>query len=249
MITSAIQGYKNFNKFHSLNQKKLVSNQLLKLLLKKNNLDEVATDACRIIHSQSLKSENSNASIYLTIDKCIELIAHCGHQETPEEICQSKKRLAVLQHEDTRQNESRKNEFRYYKSGSESDPYRSRITIPLKKEGTTFAFLKIKTDYDIVHPSEAHLYYQDIATSLSDVLILAQERIHFDQLNKQNSRLEDILNSFNRMFRKKAHIYTATSSQKALDLIESGEEFAIIVSDMRMPNMDGAEFLAKAKIP
>lgn len=195
VITSAIQRYKNFNEFHSLNQKKLVSNQLLKLLLKKNNLDEVATDACRIIHSQSLKSENSNASIYLVIDKCIELIAHCGHQETPEEICQSKKRLAVLQHEDTRQNESRKNEFRYYKSGSGSDPYRSRITIPLKKEGITFAFLKIKTDYDIVHPSEAHLYYQDIATSLSDVLILAQERIHFDQLNKQNSRLIDEMSS------------------------------------------------------
>lgn len=58
---------------------------------------------------------------------------------------------------------------------------------------------------------------------------------------------EDILNSFKRLFRKKAHISTATSGQEALDLIDSGEDFAVIVSDMRMPNMNGAEFLEKAK--
>jgi CheY-like chemotaxis protein len=57
----------------------------------------------------------------------------------------------------------------------------------------------------------------------------------------------DILNSFKRLFRKKAPIYTATSGQEALDLIDSGESFAVIVSGMRMPNMDGAEFLEKAK--
>jgi len=57
----------------------------------------------------------------------------------------------------------------------------------------------------------------------------------------------DILSSFKRQFRKKAHISTATSGQEALALIDSEDEFAVIVSDMRMPSMDGAEFLEKAK--
>lgn len=59
---------------------------------------------------------------------------------------------------------------------------------------------------------------------------------------------EDILNSFKRQLRKKADISVATSGQQALDLMDSEGEFAIIVSDMRMPIMDGAEFLEKAKI-
>lgn len=58
---------------------------------------------------------------------------------------------------------------------------------------------------------------------------------------------EDILNSFKRQFRKKANISTATSGQEALELMDSEGEFAVIVSDMRMPIMDGAEFLEKAK--
>lgn len=57
----------------------------------------------------------------------------------------------------------------------------------------------------------------------------------------------DLLSSFKRQFRKKAHIYTATSGQEALDLMAVESEFAVIVSDMRMPNMSGAEFLEKAK--
>lgn len=59
---------------------------------------------------------------------------------------------------------------------------------------------------------------------------------------------EDILNSFKRQFRKKADIKTATGGQEALDLMSESDEFAIIISDMRMPNMDGAEFLEKAKL-
>lgn len=59
---------------------------------------------------------------------------------------------------------------------------------------------------------------------------------------------EDILNSFKRQFRKKASISIATSGKQALEIMDSEGEFAVIVSDMRMPNMDGAEFLEKAKI-
>jgi CheY-like chemotaxis protein len=57
----------------------------------------------------------------------------------------------------------------------------------------------------------------------------------------------DILSSFKRQFRNKADISTANSGQEALDLMDSEGEFAVIVSDMRMPSMDGAEFLEKAK--
>lgn len=57
----------------------------------------------------------------------------------------------------------------------------------------------------------------------------------------------DILSSFKRQFRKKANISTASSGQEALDLMENEGEFAVIVSDMRMPSMNGAEFLEKAK--
>jgi CheY-like chemotaxis protein len=57
----------------------------------------------------------------------------------------------------------------------------------------------------------------------------------------------DILSSFKRQFRNKADISTASSGQEALDLMDSEGEFAVIISDMRMPSMDGAEFLEKAK--
>jgi CheY-like chemotaxis protein len=57
----------------------------------------------------------------------------------------------------------------------------------------------------------------------------------------------DVLSSFKRQFRKKADISTASSGQEALDLMDSEGEFAVIISDMRMPSMDGAEFLEKAK--
>jgi response regulator RpfG family c-di-GMP phosphodiesterase len=57
----------------------------------------------------------------------------------------------------------------------------------------------------------------------------------------------DVLSSFKRQFRKKADISTASSGQEALDLMDSEDEFAVIVSDMRMPGMNGAEFLEKAR--
>ena len=58
---------------------------------------------------------------------------------------------------------------------------------------------------------------------------------------------QDILSSFKRQFRKKADVSIATSGQEALELMDSEGEFAVIVSDMRMPIMDGAEFLEKAR--
>jgi DNA-binding NarL/FixJ family response regulator len=110
VTTSAIQRYKNFNAFHSLNQKKLVSNQLLKLLLKKKSLTALATDACQIIHSQSLKSDSSTASIYLINNDEIERIAHVGTEESEEAIEESKRKLLQM-----KQSASTADDFEYFK--------------------------------------------------------------------------------------------------------------------------------------
>lgn len=58
-----------------------------------------------------------------------------------------------------------------------------------------------------------------------------------------------ILKSLKRLFRKeKYEIFIADGGQKALDLIaEVGKPFSLIISDQRMPGMNGAEFLTKAK--
>jgi response regulator RpfG family c-di-GMP phosphodiesterase len=47
--------------------------------------------------------------------------------------------------------------------------------------------------------------------------------------------------------RKRYRISTAKSAQAGLDLIEKGDLPAVVISDMRMPEMDGATFLAKVK--
>lgn len=58
---------------------------------------------------------------------------------------------------------------------------------------------------------------------------------------------ENILNGIKRQLRKQYEITTALSGAEALDAIRVGEEFAVIVSDMRMPEMDGVEFLHRAR--
>src|SRR5690606_18712073 len=42
-------------------------------------------------------------------------------------------------------------------------------------------------------------------------------------------------------------VTTANSGVEALEILAEEEPFAIIISDMRMPNMDGATFLAEAR--
>ncbi|MFT6261282.1 MAG: response regulator RpfG family c-di-GMP phosphodiesterase [Bermanella sp.] len=55
---------------------------------------------------------------------------------------------------------------------------------------------------------------------------------------------EKMLTALNRVFRGKAYtVFTADSGQEALKVLEI-ENIDIIVSDMRMPEMDGATFLA-----
>lgn len=56
---------------------------------------------------------------------------------------------------------------------------------------------------------------------------------------------QNVLNGIRRMLHRKRHewdLYYATSAEKALALVEKAQ-FDVIVSDMRMPQMDGAELL------
>jgi response regulator RpfG family c-di-GMP phosphodiesterase len=54
---------------------------------------------------------------------------------------------------------------------------------------------------------------------------------------------ENILESLKRQLRGKFDVHTATGGQRALDRIDAGEKFAIIISDMKMPGMDGIQLL------
>jgi response regulator RpfG family c-di-GMP phosphodiesterase len=56
-----------------------------------------------------------------------------------------------------------------------------------------------------------------------------------------------VLNALQRNLRKQFTIDTALGGEQALALIEQQGPYAVIVADMRMPGMDGVQFLSKAQ--
>lgn len=56
-----------------------------------------------------------------------------------------------------------------------------------------------------------------------------------------------VLDALRRMLHDKFHIYTANSGEKGLAAVEQNGPFAVVISDMRMPGMNGAEFLARIR--
>ncbi len=58
---------------------------------------------------------------------------------------------------------------------------------------------------------------------------------------------QGILDAHRRNYRKKFEVGTAIGPEEALPLLTGGEPYAVIVSDMRMPGMNGVEFLEKAR--
>jgi CheY-like chemotaxis protein len=57
----------------------------------------------------------------------------------------------------------------------------------------------------------------------------------------------NVLEGIQRGLRKRVELHTATSGELGLKMITDAGPFAVIVSDMRMPEMNGAQFLAKAR--
>lgn len=58
---------------------------------------------------------------------------------------------------------------------------------------------------------------------------------------------ENILQSIKRELRKRFDIHTALGGAQALEILNSSGPFAVIVSDMRMPVMDGIQLLSMVK--
>lgn len=57
----------------------------------------------------------------------------------------------------------------------------------------------------------------------------------------------NVLAGYARQLRKTYTVETAPGGAEALDLLDARGPFAVVVSDMRMPGMDGAAFLARAR--
>ena len=57
-----------------------------------------------------------------------------------------------------------------------------------------------------------------------------------------------ILQAFQRSLRKRFNIETAFGPEEGLKAIMGNDTYAVIVSDLNMPDMDGVEFLKQAKI-
>jgi response regulator RpfG family c-di-GMP phosphodiesterase len=56
-----------------------------------------------------------------------------------------------------------------------------------------------------------------------------------------------VLEGIQRALRKQVDLQTATSGDEGLRMLNEAGPFALVISDMRMPNMNGAQFLAKAR--
>ena len=57
----------------------------------------------------------------------------------------------------------------------------------------------------------------------------------------------NVLQSIQRQLRKRFDMVTAEGGEEALRILKEQGPFAVIVSDMRMPGMNGVELLAQAK--
>ncbi len=57
----------------------------------------------------------------------------------------------------------------------------------------------------------------------------------------------EMLASYRRIFRKGYVVETASDAAEGLVMLDGGLQFAVIVSDLRMPGMDGVAFLEKAR--
>ncbi len=58
---------------------------------------------------------------------------------------------------------------------------------------------------------------------------------------------ENVLSAFRRQLRGRFEVHTARSGTEALELLAQDGPFAVVVADLRMPGMNGIEFLAKTR--
>lgn len=57
----------------------------------------------------------------------------------------------------------------------------------------------------------------------------------------------NILSGIKRQLRKRIDVVTADSGERGLEIVQQDGPFAVVVSDMRMPGMNGAQFLSEVR--
>ena len=57
----------------------------------------------------------------------------------------------------------------------------------------------------------------------------------------------NILAAFQRQLRKDFSVHTALGGEEGLRAVSARDPFAVIVSDLRMPGMDGIQFLSRVR--
>jgi DNA-binding NtrC family response regulator len=57
----------------------------------------------------------------------------------------------------------------------------------------------------------------------------------------------NLLSAFNRQFHNRINLVTAASGEDGIQAITYDGPFAVVISDMQMPNMDGLKFLTHAR--
>jgi len=58
---------------------------------------------------------------------------------------------------------------------------------------------------------------------------------------------ENVLHAIKRQLTGKCDVITAGSGADGLELLEMGKDIAVVISDLRMPEMDGIQFLTAVK--
>src|SRR5690606_6451856 len=92
-----------------------------------------------------------------------------------------------------------------------------------------------------------------LRASLRRVAAPGRRRRRSERGNRMNRRVlfvDDelaVLEGIRRNLRKDFEVHTATDPRAALAALGAGQPFAVIVADMRMPGMDGVEFLYQAR--
>jgi len=69
-------------------------------------------------------------------------------------------------------------------------------------------------------------------------------------MSEKNLLVDDepnVLESMQRQLRNRFDVKSAQSGEEALEVLRTGGPFALIVSDMRMPGMDGVQLLSLVK--
>ncbi|MBW1728825.1 MAG: response regulator, partial [Deltaproteobacteria bacterium] len=58
---------------------------------------------------------------------------------------------------------------------------------------------------------------------------------------------KNILNAIQRQMRKQFHVETAPGPEQGLAAVKQRGPYAVVISDLRMPKMDGIQFLARVR--